>query len=160
DVTRAASYQVRDAGVVTVDVAGLVRPGKEGTTEIVIRHKDEVARVAVAVSGLRRPAPVSFAAEVVPLLTKAGCNAGGCHGKAEGQGGFKLSVFGFDPAADFHAVTMEGRGRRTFPAAPGQSLLLRKGAGLVPHGGGRRIQPDSLPYRRLLRWLAEGQRFD
>src|SRR5262249_47576538 len=76
DVTRAASYQVRDAGVVTVDAAGLVRPGKEGTTEIVIRHKGEVVRVAAAVTGLRRPVPVSFVAEVVPLFTKAGCNAG------------------------------------------------------------------------------------
>src|SRR6202040_3419658 len=117
-------------------------------------------RVAVEVKGLRQPAPISFASQVMPILTKAGCNSGGCHGKAEGQAGFKLSVFGFGPRADYQAVVMEGRGRRTFPAAPDQSLLLRKGAGLVPHGGGRKLQPDGLPYRRLLRWIVEGQCFE
>jgi len=160
DLTRTASYKVLDAGVAAVEATGLVLPKGEGRTDIIVSHNGEQARVSVEVTGLRRPVPISFVAQVVPILTKAGCNAGGCHGKAEGQAGFKLSVFGFDPQADFQAIVMEGRGRRIFPAAPEQGLLLRKAAGLVPHGGGRRIQPDSLPYRRILRWLAEGQRFE
>jgi len=160
DLTRAVTYTALAPEIVSVDPAGLVMPKAEGRTEVVVRYQGEEARVAVEVKGLRQPAPISFASQIMPILTKAGCNSGGCHGKAEGQAGFKLSVFGFDPRADYQAVVMEGRGRRTFPAAPDQSLLLRKGAGLVPHGGGRKLQPDSLPYRRLLRWIVEGQRFD
>jgi hypothetical protein len=92
-------------------------------------------------------------------LTKARCNSGGCHGKAEGQAGFKLSIFGFDPAADFDVLVKEGRGRRVFTLAPERSLLLRKATSEIPHGGGRRIDKDGLRYRRLLRWITEGARF-
>src|ERR1700758_5603426 len=80
--------------------------------------------------------PVDFANEIIPLLTRYGCNAGGCHGKASGQNGFKLSLFGFDPAFDYRALVNEARGRRLFPAAAEHSLLLTKAAGQVAHGGG------------------------
>src|SRR5262245_47650908 len=158
DLTRTVTYRANHPEIVAVDASGLVQPRNEGRTEIVIRHNGEQVRVAVEVKGLKQPAPLSFASDILPILTKAGCNAGGCHGKAEGQAGFKLSVFGFDPEADFQAIVMEGRGRRIFSAAPEQSLLVRKAAGLSPHGGGRKIPQDSLGYRRLLRWLAEGHR--
>ena len=78
---------------------------------------------------------VDFATQVEPLLSRFGCNAGGCHGKASGQNGFKLSLFGSDPAFDHEAIVREARGRRIFPAAPAQSLLLLKATGQVPHGG-------------------------
>src|SRR6478752_2491442 len=78
---------------------------------------------------------LNFENDVVPILSKFGCNASGCHGKAEGQNGFKLSVFGFDPPADYRAITMEDRGRRVFPAAAEKSLLLLKVSGGKPHGG-------------------------
>jgi hypothetical protein len=97
-----------------------------------------------------------FANDIVPLLTRFGCNSGGCHGKASGQNGFKLSLFGFDPAFDHAALVTEGRGRRVFPAAPDRSLLLTKPSALVPHGGGRRFGPDSEAYRLLRRWIAQG----
>jgi hypothetical protein len=103
--------------------------------------------------------PYNFANDVVPLLSRFGCNSSGCHGKAEGQNGFKLSVFGFDPAGDYRALVMEGRGRRVFPAAADQSLLLRKAAGQAPHGGGIRIRQDSAEYRILHDWIAGGLRF-
>ncbi len=103
--------------------------------------------------------PYNFANDVVPLLSRFGCNSSGCHGKAEGQNGFKLSVFGFDPAADYRALVMEGRGRRVFPASADQSLLLRKAAGQAPHGGGIRIRQDSAEYRILHDWIAGGLRF-
>ena len=160
DLTRLATYRSAHPAIAGVDETGLVRPVAEGKTEIVVTHKGDEARIAVEVKGLRQPVPVSFAAQIIPILNKSGCNAGGCHGKAEGQAGFKLSVFGFDPVADHKAIVMEARGRRTFPAAPARSLLLLKSTGLVPHGGGRKIQPDSLAYRRVLRWIAEGQRYD
>ena len=100
--------------------------------------------------------PVHFANDIVPLLSKYGCNNGGCHGKASGQNGFKLSVFGFDPAADFNSLVKEGRGRRVFAAAPEASLLLQKATGRTAHGGGRRIAPASPDYALLLAWLQQG----
>src|SRR5207302_9994590 len=85
-------------------------------------------------------------------------NSDGCKGKTEGKNGFKLSVFGFDPAGDHEALVMEGRGRRVFAASPDSSLMLLKATGQIAHGGGRRMTTDSLAYRRLRRWISEGAR--
>src|SRR5207247_2021168 len=79
-----------------------------------------------------------------------------CHGKAEGQNGFKLSVFGFDPPADFAALTKEDRGRRVFLSSPEYSLLLRKPSGQTPHGGGVRIRKNSSEYETIRAWIAAG----
>jgi hypothetical protein len=106
-----------------------------------------------------RGRPLHFENDIVPLLTKFRCNSSGCHGKAEGQNGFKLSVFGFDPAADHAALTKEGRGRRVFAGAPEHSLLLRKVSGGVPHGGGLRIRPGSEEYQVIRSWIAAGAPF-
>lgn len=159
DRTRAAAYLALDPSIAVVDAEGLVAARGEGRTEILIRHEGHELRVGVEVRGLNHPAPVSFEHEIIPILTKAGCNSGGCHGKAAGQNGFKLSVFGFDPAADHRALVMEGRGRRVFPAAPQRSLLLRKATAEVPHGGGRKLDNESHRYRLLRRWVAEGAPF-
>jgi len=103
--------------------------------------------------------PFHFETDVVSILSRFGCNASGCHGKAEGQNGFKLSIFGFDPQADHVALTSESRGRRTNPAVPEQSLLLQKACGDMPHGGGVRIRRDSNEYRTLRNWIAAGLPF-
>ncbi|MFO0927310.1 MAG: DUF1549 domain-containing protein [Gemmataceae bacterium] len=100
--------------------------------------------------------PLHFANDIAPLLTRYGCNAGGCHGKASGQNGFKLSLFGFDADFDYNALVREARGRRLFPAAPTHSLLLTKATGQVAHGGGKRIALDSEAYDTLLRWVRQG----
>src|SRR3954463_13675530 len=92
---------------------------------------------AVAAAG-----PPSFERDVEPILARAGCNAGACHGKTRGQNGFALSLLGFDHDFDYHALAHEGRGRRLFREAREASLLLRKPAAEVPHGGGRRLPPD------------------
>jgi hypothetical protein len=104
------------------------------------------------------PAPptVNFARDVVPVLTKLGCNAGSCHGSFQGRGGFRLSLLGFDPAADYDAIVTESRGRRTFAAAPDKSLLLLKGTGQVSHGGKKRLNIDSDSYRIIRDWIAQG----
>jgi hypothetical protein len=99
---------------------------------------------------------VSFANDVIPILTKAGCNSGGCHGKATGQNGFAMSLLGFEPDHDYDALVREGRGRRLFPAAPDQSLFLQKATGQPSHGGGVRIAEDSREYRILRRWIEQG----
>ena len=101
--------------------------------------------------------PVSFRNQIVPILTKAGCNAGVCHAKAGGgQRGFQLSLLGFEPDEDYQSLVKEAQGRRLFPAAPERSLLLRKAAGLMPHGGGVRLKQKSEGYEILRRWIAQG----
>jgi hypothetical protein len=102
-------------------------------------------------------APLNFVNDVVPILTKAGCNAGACHAKAgNGQNGFRLSLLGFEPQEDYEHIVKEGHGRRVFPAAPEQSLLLLKAANIVPHGGGKRLEVDSEAYQTLREWIAQG----
>ena len=104
-----------------------------------------------------RPTSVSFANDVVPVLTKSGCNAGVCHAKAgNGQNGFQLSLFGYEPGEDFEHIVSEARGRRISTAAPERSLLLLKGTGYVPHGGGVRLQPNSEGYALVRNWIAAG----
>lgn len=102
------------------------------------------------------PQTVSFRNDIVPILTKNGCNGGGCHGKSEGQNGFKLSLLGFEPQEDYEHLVLESRGRRLMPAAPEHSLLLRKATGELPHGGGVRLERGSPDYVAIVRWLEEG----
>ncbi len=105
--------------------------------------------------------PVSFVNDVVPVLTKAGCNAGACHAKAGmGQNGFQLSLLGFEPQEDFDHLVKESRGRRVFAASPERSLLLLKASGRLPHGGGVRLEPGSEGYALLRNWIAQGNLFD
>lgn len=112
--------------------------------------------LAAAAAGADSRPPLHFENDIEPILARFGCNTSGCHGKAEGQNGFKLSVFGFDPDADYRAIVVEARGRRVFPAAPEQSLLLRKISGIVPHGGGVRIPVERPEYATLRDWIAAG----
>lgn len=99
---------------------------------------------------------VTFESDVQPLLTRLGCNAGACHGKSRGQNGFALSLLGFDSDFDYSALVREGRGRRVFAAAPEDSLLLKKAAGQVPHGGGKRFDVGSPPYEEMREWVRGG----
>jgi hypothetical protein len=160
DLTRTVRYEVLDPAIAEVDADGLVRPKSEGRTSVIVHHGQEQTQIAVEVTGLKNPPPVSFECQVMPLLARYGCNSGGCHGKAEGKNGFKLSVFGFDPVADHQALVQEGRGRRFFPASPENSLFLRKATGQIAHGGGKRFATDNLHYQRLLRWISEGAQFE
>lgn len=113
--------------------------------------------VAFAEDRIALDQPVSFVNDVVPLLTKAGCNAGVCHAKAGGgQNGFQLSLLGFEPDEDYESLVKQGRGRRIQTAAAELSLVLRKASGQTPHGGGKRFDVSSTAYQTLHRWIAEG----
>src|SRR3954467_8358220 len=98
--------------------------------------------VSAAFARAAEERPINFANQIVPIFTKAGCNAGGCHGKSSGQNGFKLSLLGFEPTEDYEHLTREAKGRRIFPAAPERSLVLLKATGELPHGGGKRIDKE------------------
>ncbi len=156
DVTREVKYEVRPPAVVAIGADGLIQPLAEGTSQVIVRHGALVMEVPVTVSNLQQPVPVSFVHEIQPILTKARCNSGGCHGKAEGQNGFKLSLLGFDEAFDHDSIVKEGKGRRVVLTAPERSILLRKATAAVPHGGGQKIEQGSPQYRRLLRWISAG----
>ncbi|HEX4000598.1 MAG TPA: DUF1549 domain-containing protein [Pirellulales bacterium] len=157
DLTRQVRYTVEPTGIVRIDQTGLVWPLADGKSLIVAEaaagHK---AMITVVVTHFTDDPPVNFPNQIVPIFTKLGCNAGGCHGKASGQNGFRLSLLGFVPSEDYEHLVMEGRGRRLSPAAPDSSLLLQKAAGLIPHGGGQRMEVDSVPYKLLRRWIVQG----
>ena len=109
-----------------------------------------IARSAVAAE------PTSFNNEVVPVLTRFGCNAGSCHGKLAGQNGFRLSLRGYAPELDHATITREALGRRINAASPEESLLVRKAANLIPHGGGQRLEPGGKAAKILTDWIAAG----
>lgn len=102
----------------------------------------------------------AFGRHIMPIFSKAGCNSGSCHGTFAGKNGFRLSLFGYEPAADYASLTREVNGRRLNLLDPAGSLLLLKGTGKVPHGGGRRLDPASPAYRSLLRWIEAGAKYD
>ncbi len=157
DVTRFAKFKVEPATIAAIDASGFVTPLANGSGRIVAEYKNGApAEVRVQIEGMEAIEPVSFPNQVVPIFTKLGCNGGGCHGKAAGQNGFKLSLLGLEPREDYEHLVNEARGRRLFPADPDQSLLLTKAINVSPHGGGQRLQADSQEYRVMLRWIAQG----
>ncbi len=111
--------------------------------------------VLLLASSVRAEAP-SFANDVMPVLTRFGCNSGGCHGKLAGQNGFKLSLRGYAPDADFESLARESQGRRINAVAPSESLLIRKAVGALPHGGGQRFKVGSPAEKVLLDWIVAG----
>jgi hypothetical protein len=156
DRTTEARYSSESPSIAKVDARGRIEAVADGSTRIVVRVGQETKYAEVIVKGTTDPVNWHFENDILPILTRHGCNTSGCHGKAEGQNGFKLSIFGSDVPADYAALTREARGRRLFLPAPEHSLLLRKASGQVPHGGGSRIKPDTADYRTLLDWITAG----
>lgn len=156
DVTRSARFHSETPTVVQVSADGVVTPVADGEGVIVATLEGQQARATVAVKAGDQLLPVTFERDVMPVLTRLACNSGACHGKASGQNGFRLSLLGFDPEGDYGALVKETRGRRVFPAAPDHSLLLLKAAGLLAHGGGKRLTVGDDHYQSLRSWLASG----
>jgi hypothetical protein len=161
DLTHACVLEVELPSVVRVGRGGFLQPLKDGRTNVIVRAGAQVVRVPVVVTDLDQPQPVSFRREVIAALNVAGCNAGACHGIPSGRGGFKLSLRGYDPAADFVELTRGAQGRRTNRLSPESSLILQKGLGLVPHYGGPRLAlSNPVPAQVIRAWLTEGLRDD
>ena len=159
DVTGSGRFRSRDAKVAAVTESGLVRAVGDGSTVIDIEVQGHKLAVPVVVEGTKTPRTYHFENDITPLLNRFGCNSSGCHGNAEGQNGFKLSIFGFDPAFDYSALVKESRGRRVFVGAPDASLFLAKASGSTAHGGGVRIARDTPEYETLRGWIAAGVPF-
>ncbi|NBS32975.1 MAG: DUF1553 domain-containing protein [Planctomycetia bacterium] len=158
DVTREVAWAAQPPGVVAVDSRGVVTPLADGDAVITasLAGSGAATGLQIQVRQFADSPRVHFANEVVPLLTKHGCNGGGCHGAAAGQNGFRLSLLGFEPDEDYAHLVRESRGRRLSFVLPDRSLLLAKGAGVMPHGGGARLAVGSPDYSLLRRWIAEG----
>jgi hypothetical protein len=157
DFTHDVTYSVDAGNVLRVDKDGLVIPLADGSATITATESSgKSATIAITASRCAEELPVNFENEIVPIFTKLGCNAGGCHGKADGQNGFKLSLLGFYPEEDYEYLVHEDRGRRVFPADPDYSLLLQKPANVLPHGGGQRMSPGSYEWELISRWIRQG----
>ena len=125
DVTRSVQWDVQPPSVAVLSATGQATPLADGVATVTATTDDgAVASTQIQVTGAEAWRRANFTHDIIPVLTKYGCNGGGCHGKSEGQNGFKLSLLGFEPAEDYEHLVHEARGRRLFPAAPENSLLL------------------------------------
>lgn len=156
DLTNSATYASSDPAVFQVDDHGVVAPVADGQANLKVTVGEATQEIPVRVAGIAQARPVDFATEVRPVLSKAGCNMGACHAAQHGKGGFKLSVFGFDPGNDHRAIARDRLQRRVNFLEPARSLFLQKPTMQVPHGGGLRLRAGSRDYDLLVAWLGQG----
>ncbi len=135
---------------------GVATPVADGTVTISAKVGRKTARTEVVVEGMAKPFEWSFRNHVQPVLAKAGCSSGACHGAAAGQSGFKLSLRGYDDESDYLMLTRNAIGRRVNPIDPGRSMILIKPTAAVPHKGGKKFEVDSIDYRVLAEWISSG----
>ncbi len=147
------------AGGVTVDREGYISPVKAGAARVVVAAGGQKAMLPVTVKSVAAP-PVSFVREIMPVISRSGCNAGLCHGSAKGKNGFKLSLRGYDPEFDHAALVNDVSGRRFNRTDPAQSLMLLKPTQGAPHQGGLVFETNSHPYKLIQQWIAEGVQLD
>jgi hypothetical protein len=158
DLTAFAEYAVEGDAVVVNDEQ-VVLPKKNGTANVVVKAGGQTVKVAVNVKDHDKAAPVSFRNDVIASLNVGGCNSGACHGTPSGKNGFKLSLRGYDPAADYVQLTRDVLGRRT-DRQGATSLLILKALGRVPHEGSVRFPYSSVPAQSLIAWFNEGLQDD
>jgi hypothetical protein len=156
DWSRTVKWTSSNPAVANVDATGMVKPAGDGEATITAAKDGRTAVAQVRVRNAKAPFTWSFRNHVIPVMTKAGCNQGACHGALAGKGGFKLTLRGYDPELDYDTLTRQSVGRRISLPEPAQSLLLLKPTMAVGHGGGKRLTPDSLEYRVIAEWIAAG----
>jgi Protein of unknown function (DUF1553)/Protein of unknown function (DUF1549) len=155
DLTTKVKWTVEPAGLVELEPGGYLRPVGQGVVTVTAALEGQTASSRITLES-RAARSWDFAEDIVPMFTRLGCNTGACHGKADGQNGFHLSLFGYDRGGDFRALARDGGQRRLSRLVPEQSLLLAKATGTVAHGGGRRLTVGSPEYRTLLAWVRDG----
>ncbi|MDB6038189.1 MAG: Protein of unknown function (DUF1553)/Protein of unknown function, partial [Verrucomicrobiales bacterium] len=159
NLTGTAWFSSGEREIASVSPDGIVRGLKPGKAVITARIASRRLSMAVTVTPAPAEKPLSFVNDVLPVMSKAGCNAGSCHAKPDGQNGFKLSVFAYDPKSDYSQIVKGDRGRRIFPSAPEESLILKKPTLAIDHEGGQRFEPGSESYNTILAWIKQGMPF-
>jgi hypothetical protein len=156
ELTSRAKIAISDNEVAIVDKDNFAIPqggGKATITAIVEGHR---ASAPLSVQDLAEISTWSFRNDVLPVMTKMGCNSGACHGAAAGKNGFKLTLRGYDPEVDYYTLTHQALARRTETMEPAKSLILLKPTLAIPHGGGKRFAVDSPEYEVIAGWVAQG----
>ena len=139
-----------------VSASGVVSAVGNGEATITAAANGQSAKLTVIVTDAAKNAEWSFTRHVIPTLTRSGCNSGACHGALAGKGGFKLSLRGFNPDADWFAMTRQASARRVDTSEPAASLVLKKALRQIPHGGGTRFADDSIYFNVFSKWIASG----
>ena len=156
DWTEKASFASTAPAIAAVDEAGMVRAVSDGEATLTADVAGRKATASAEVRNIQAPFTRSFKNHVIPVMTKAGCNSGPCHGAAAGKNGFKLTLRGYDPATDYEVLTRQALGRRVVKMEPARSLILLKPTLTIAHGGGRRFGVKSPSYRIISDWIAAG----
>jgi hypothetical protein len=155
DVSDQVQWRLENPAVARIDNL-VIHPVVDGATALIGSWNGLEAKATLEITQSQTPRTVGFERDVMPILTKSGCNTGSCHGAARGKDGFRMSLFGFDPLGDYLRITREIGIRRINLAVPDQSLLLLKATGAVQHSGGKKIEPGSKHYNTILSWLQSG----
>jgi hypothetical protein len=155
DVTDRVRWTLDDEKLARLD-GHILRPVADGKTKLSASYEGALVQIDVEVQHAAVTPEISFTKDVMPVLTRSGCNTGSCHGAARGKDGFRMSLFGFDPQGDYQRITREIGVRRINLALPAESLFLKKSTGAVPHSGGKLFDVDSDYYATLHRWLQAG----
>src|SRR5262249_23122903 len=148
DLTRVAKLTISDAKVAVANESVLTAVG-DGKAMLTVAIDGVSKSIPVAVTKAKADVPVNFTREIEPILTKVGCNSGACHGAQLGRGGFRLSLFGFDPAFDHSQIVQSSEGRRVVLSDPERSIVLLKPSLVMEHGGGERIKQRGREYETI-----------
>ena len=160
DLTREAMWFLAPSSLARIEGDGYLEPIANGAGGVVARIGSFRVEARVKIQNIGRVPALSFERDLLPALSKAGCNQGACHGTPTGKNGFKLSLRGFNAPPDFDSITRESSSRRINRLDAAASLLLLKGTGAVPHQGGQRFSTSSLPYKLACEWIAQGAKPD
>jgi Protein of unknown function (DUF1553)/Protein of unknown function (DUF1549)/Bacterial Ig-like domain (group 2) len=156
ELTSRATITNSDSKVASIDKAGIVVPQSDGQSKIIATVQGHRTTAPLIVKEFSTASTWSFRNDVLPVMTKVGCNSGPCHGAAAGKNGFKLTLRGYDPITDYYTLTHQALARRTNPIEPARSLILLKPTLTIPHGGGRRFDVGSPEYKVIAGWIGQG----
>jgi hypothetical protein len=156
DRTSQATFTSSNPAIASVNEAGFVKAVGDGKAVITASVNGQSATAKVQVSRTQEPLQRSFRNDVIPMMTKIGCNSGACHGALAGKGGFKLSLRGYAPNLDHFVMTRQALSRRVDLVEPSQSLVLLKPTMSINHGGGQKLEVGSSDFQILADWIASG----
>src|SRR5277367_2300539 len=156
ELTSRSRIAISDAKVAIVDKDNFAVPQGDGQATLTATLQGHGVSAPLSVKDFAGCSIWSFRNDVLPVMTKMGCNSGACHGAAAGKNGFTLTLRGYDPEADYYSLTHQALARRTETMEPAKSLILLKPTLAIPHGGGKRFTTDSPEYGVIAGWIAQG----